>query len=288
MTQSGAPKSQDHSANHAEDAQNTPPPADRPTSEVESPPPPPEHNNGGNHSNHAPWWRDKHFIVQLAIFVVTIVIAGIYKGQLKEMVESNRINSESLQSVQRGLVTFGGLQTGVRLVGPDKKTWLGNEIAVAWVNSGNTPAKSMVIRGNVQAWRSDLPEGFGFPEDKVNSPAVIGPKSNYGINVRVSKTDLLDTWNGNSRIFFWGSVLYKDAFKGDPDRLSEFCAEMTHVTLVATPVPVQPVPGKPTPIAPSIGEADTLAGFQWQACREHNCYDEDCKDYSSKVKIMRE
>jgi hypothetical protein len=290
MNESKDPKAEHNSSDHRNNASDGGAFSHNSTTE-NNPSAPTEQSDATNHSKQAPWWQDKHFVVQLLIFATTVVIACIYRGQLHQMNESNSINSEGLQSVQRSLVNFGGLQLGVRLVGPpDGKTWLGNEIAVAWANGGNTPAKSMVIRGNVQAWRGNLPEGFGFPENNVNSPAVIGPKSVYGINVTVSKTDLLDAWRGNSRIFFWGSVLYKDVFKGDPDRLSEFCAEMTHVALnpMVTPAPT-PTPGQPVPGAPAV-DPDTLnlAGFQWQACKEHNCYDDDCKDYASKVKIMRE
>lgn len=286
MNESEDPQAKHNSGDHGSNASDGD--ASTHSSMTENDPSAPtEQNDATNHSKQAQWWHDKHFIVQLLIFATTVIIAFIYRGQLLQMTESNRINSEGLQSVQRAFVNFGGLQIGVKIVGlPDGKTWQGNEIAVGWTNSGNTPAKSIAIRGFIQAWRTDLPEGFAFPENKVNTPAVIGPKANYSDNDTVSKTDLMDAWHGNTHIFLWGSLLYKDVFQGDPDRLSEFCVELTHITL--TPAATPPAPATGQPAAPVAAEPDNLVGFQWQACKEHNCYDEDCKDYSSKVKLMRE
>jgi hypothetical protein len=221
-----------------------------------------------NHiNNRAPAWQ--------AICAIILTVFNILLYRVSDRA------TETSRASERAFVNFGGLQPGVRIVGEDRKAWVGYEIVVFWVNSGSTPAKSIAIQGDVQAWRTDLPAGFAFSENKTNSPAVIGPKASYGINVMVSKTDLLDAWHANAHIFYWGSVLYKDSFQGDPDRLSEFCAEMTHVTL-STSTP------QPAPVQPALlTDPDILATFQWQACREHNCYDEDCQDYSSKVKTMR-
>ena len=191
--------------------------------------------------------------------------------------------TETSRASERAFVNFGQLTMGVRLIAPDGKTWNGQEFALNWINSGNTPAKGIVIETNAQAFRSDLPLGYPFPENKATSLAVIGPKGAYGTLAQISTTDIMDSWSNKSRIFFWGSLVYNDTFSGDPDRLSEFCVEMTHITLAPSQNPASPTPPGPAVAAPP----DAVVGFQWQACREHNCYDEDCKDYSIKVKQMR-
>jgi hypothetical protein len=202
---------------------------------------------------------------------------------------SNRA-TETSRATERAFLNFSALGSGVKLVAPDSKTWIGQEFLLNWLNTGNTPAKGIVIQDHVEALHSDLPIGYPFPETKTPSLAVIGPKGSYATLARVTNIDLLDAWQAKSRIFFWGSVVYRDTFPGDPDRLSEFCVEMTHVAF-GTSLPGNQNPATPksialsTPVAPST--PDTLAGFQWQACREHNCYDEDCKDYSAKIKEMR-
>jgi len=183
------------------------------------------------------------------------------------------------------------LGLGVNLTGQDFQTWIGQEFSLNWINSGNTPASSIVIQTNVQAWRSDLPSNYDFPENKQNALAVIGPKGTYGTLARVSKEDLMDAWQAKSRLFFWGSVVYKDIFPKDPDRLSEFCVEMTHITFPSpTSGTKQTAPKaipQPTtePITPPI--TGGVIAFQWQACHQHNCYDQDCADYSDRVKNAR-
>lgn len=191
---------------------------------------------------------------------------------------SDRANETSRAS-ERAFVNFAQPGVGVRLVGADGK-WLGQEVALNWINSGNTPASDIVIQTNIQVWRADLPTGYAFPENKDSALAVIGPKAIYGTNGQITKADLIDAWRGKARLFSWGSVLYKDVFPDDPDRLSEFCVELTHITLGN----VQPQGGT-TQAFPT--DPDVLQAFQWQACAEHNCYDEGCKDYSSKIKKMR-
>jgi hypothetical protein len=196
---------------------------------------------------------------------------------------------QTSRASERAYLSFVQLGLGVDLLGNDLRTWSGQEFLLNWLNSGNTPATGVVIETNAQAWRSSLPEGFDFPEikDKNKTVAAIGPKSSYGTTSDINKDDLMDAWAGKSRIFFWGSVVYKDVFPGDPDRLSEFCVEMTHVTFKQAPETNRPTPRAGGAAAPDQSVPPAIVGgvvgYQWQACREHNCYDQDCKDYFDRV-----
>jgi len=201
--------------------------------------------------------------------------------------------TETSRASERAFINFSHLGSGVTLVAPGDGNWTGQEFDLNWINNLNTPANDIVIQANVQAWRSPaLPLGYDFPENRQNALAVIGPKGTYGTIARVSKVDLMDAWQANSHIFFWGSVVYRDIFPDDPDRLSEFCVEMTHVTFAGSPQAINQAPPK-TGVGQAIGQptiAPTPAGvvaFQWEACREHNCYDQGCKDYSACVKAAR-
>src|SRR5216683_448536 len=179
---------------------------------------------------------------------------------------------ETARANERAFLSFSGPNLGPRFTSSSGE-WIGYEIGLNWTNSGNTPAKDAVIQANAQVWPTELPMGFSYPDSKdsrVN--AVVGPKSAYGTLALVSKNDIISTWQGKSRLFFWGEVAYKDIFPGDPDRLTEFCVELTHLT----------TNGKELS-DPSFA----LIGFQWQACRTHNCYDEDCKNYDARVKELR-
>ena len=80
-----------------------------------------------------------------------------------------------------------------------------------------------------------------------------------------------------------------------PDRLTEFCVELTHLTVtMLSPTPQatdkkdiqKNTGGSAETVNPESPNA-ILAGFQWQECPTHNCYDEDCKDYAERVKSAR-
>lgn len=100
------PKRQDTGANHGND------PHDSGTLRAASPrigsdpPTPPERNNSNDDS--APLskrlevWK---FVGEVIIIIITLYIACVYSGQLNQMIESNRISRESLQSVQRAFIT---------------------------------------------------------------------------------------------------------------------------------------------------------------------------------------
>jgi len=198
---------------------------------------------------------------------------------------------ETSRASERAFLNFSQLGLGVKLIGADAR-WAGQEFSLNWTNSGNTPASDVVIDAGAQAWRTDLPPGYNFPENRANTLSVVGPKGVYGTIATVSNVDLMDSWSGRSRIFFWGSVVYKDIFREDPDRLSEFCIEMTHVTFATGAPPqsqtVQRVPTTPSTAAGIVAPtSDTMTAFQWQACREHNCYDQGCADYTQRVKDAR-
>ena len=70
--------------------------------------------------------------------------------------------------------------------------------------------------------------------------------------------------NKQLRIFMWGWITYKDGFAGTPLRVTEFCDELTNITSTKDDL------------------SDPTADIHWEpsVCREHNCYDKDCRDYS--------
>jgi hypothetical protein len=170
--------------------------------------------------------------------------------------------------------------------------WIGQEIALLWINGGNTAARDAVIQTNAAPFFPDIPEGYTFPLALPKTKVVIGPKGTYGTNIIVSKDVIADYWHSKKRIFIWGDVVYKDVFFEQPDRLTEFCVELTHLAVNQLAPSTGPA-GKilPTITAPQQTDVErasaALAAFQWQQCPEHNCYDEDCKDYSARIKEMR-
>lgn len=222
----------------------------------------------------------------LALFTAVLVL---FTSKLYEVGKST---DETARSSQRAFLSFSSIGLGVRL-SDVSKNWTGQEFSLNWINTGNTPASEAVIQTNGQPWPTDLPKGFEFPLLPEKVTAVVGPKGTYGTNVQLSKDLLASAWSGKSRIFFWGTVVYKDVFPSDPDRVSEFCVEMTHITMgnlpsTSTPLDKSVQLPQPMPQPFSIDAPTTaIVNAQWQTCREHNCYDEGCKDYSLRVKESR-
>lgn len=70
------------------------------------------------------------------------------------------------------------------------------------------------------------------------------------------------------RLYVWGWASYNDVFKGTPGHLSEFCDELTDVTISSEDASL------------------SSAQFNWKLllCRNHNCYDNECSDYAERLK----
>jgi hypothetical protein len=191
----------------------------------------------------------------------------------------SRSTDETSRVSQRAFVNFNGLQVGVNLANNEQKEWVGQEFTLNWINSGNTPASRVDIRTKAQTWRSDLPADYDFPTEKIANSPTIGPKLVYGTNVQITKNDILDAWHGNSKLFFWGTVVYRDIFfPTDPDHVTEFCIQPVHIVFQT------PFPDFTKPITPNFAG---VVAMQWQECPQHNCYDDDCRDYHDRVKEAR-
>jgi hypothetical protein len=165
--------------------------------------------------------------------------------------------------------------------------WMGTEFEVYWSNSGTTVAKAATFQDTAKPFFEDLPKTYDFPLESEKTEGVVSPKGVYGTSLLIPRSQLEDAWRSKSRMFVWGTVVYKDAFEGDPLRVSEFCIEIFHLTVSYITPPI-PVANQPTP-APSIGAPNTtIATFQLRSCSRgaHTCYDEDCKDYADRIKDM--
>lgn len=180
---------------------------------------------------------------------------------------------ETSRATQRAFVSFTGISPNVALSNAQDRTKKqAQELTLNWLNSGATPAKDAVMVGSFEAWRGDLPQGFDFQDiAKVDSTSqiVIGPHQGTSMNIIVSIDNFRAQRAGTDRMFFWGWIAYRDIFPDSPARLTEFCTEMIQVA-----------------IDPKKDMEDITNTLAWntQTCRHHNCYDQDCQDYPSRIK----
>jgi len=148
--------------------------------------------------------------------------------------EANRINRESLQSVQRAFIIFTMDFTIVRLANEDGKTvaW---RFQLAIENTGNTPAKEV---RNYTNWRCELSEDFPFPDlDDAGNLITVGSGNTLPVWVAgkskifsfphdISHEYIRRAEQGQGHLYFWGWASYRDVFEGTPVHHTEFCYEV--------------------------------------------------------------
>lgn len=215
----------------------------------------------------------------------TAIFTGVLTVFTWKMYEVSKATSETSRASERAFLSFSGPALAARNNDLQTGQWASYQLSLNWTNSGSTPATTAVIQANGQIWPTDLPDGFAFPLLPERTRAVFGPKATYGTSINVPSVDWIQSWHGAGRLFVWGTVVYRDAFPRDPERLSEFCAEIHHIVIG----PIQPpAAGAAAPALTIENPNAQIVGFQWQACRQHNCYDNDCRDYTERVADARQ
>ncbi len=159
--------------------------------------------------------------------------------------------------------------------------WLAENFLNVWENSGTTPAKEGVMVGTYQLAPVDsgLPANFAFPLDnvpRVYSP--VGPKSKVSITVRVPLDAINAAHTGRYQLYFWGAYVYRDVFDWDPPRVTEFCYYIPELLTFQY--------GRQVEINGKLSEPNIQLHWQNAICREHNCYDEQCKDYEQIKSLL--
>jgi len=231
-------------------------------------------------------WKSSGPVAKLtAVFagvaaLATVVYAFASVWQLIELTKSNHISRDALESVQRAFVTFKEINREVsnELLPPYDKIW---GISANWQNSGTTPAiliARYIGAGNEEKIGPSPAHFIGRVEDRITIPGEIGPKSERRVGP-IEKPETL-IFGGmtfppadrekilkvvqSENFCIWGWIIYRDVFfPNTPTRLTEFCTYM------------------------ASGYIDKT-GFHpnLQACDEHNCTDENCKDYNTMMQLV--
>lgn len=277
-TSTSPPKGNDKSDDHTGDSPHCSPLADSPSSKLGNPSTPPKHQNPNNHSSNLPWWRraePRGFIIQLLLLAVGIWVAKIYSCQLNQMIESNRINREALESVQRAFIFYDN--TGAARVRTDntKQSLHSWRFSPTIANSGTTAAIQAIQQFHIMAGLPNEPTGEMFRGDVAqNSTAMtIGPKQPQGVGrqnldeFKIFGRELTENFDNfptakiQPGIFLWGWVVYQDVFfPNTRPHVMEYCQRLAE----ADYFPTNPLP---------------KIGFVYANCTEHNCTDNQCKDY---------
>ena len=275
-------KNQPETADHTGDPQHSGTLGNAISGKPCNPSTPPKDSDANDHSSQSPYWKKRetwNFIVQTLLLIVGVYVAKIYSCQLGQMVESNSINREALENVQRAFVRVTGITVdhgAIQTPGGVQGHW---EIGAHWENSGSTPALNVIQSFDVKNL-SDEPDETTFvgghnPSEYV--PSVIGPRAPQDSGILRRPENFI--FGGLSpptkshptviavgeRPIAWGWIAYKDAF--DSSHVTEFCQELIEVRSSIN-----------RPINAPVGSG---LSFRWDGCKHHNCQDKYCSDYNS-------
>jgi len=218
-------------------------------------------------------------ICTIAIALATIAYFIVSFYQLRAMRQSNEINRQSLQSVQRAFITYRGVRNGRFRTNPTKDLPHYWTFHAAIENSGTTPAITVIAQYQVGVQSPNGPTEEAFRGKMVDNsaPITVGPKATQELGARhidealIFGHDLADNLSDMStatiqpNIFSWGWVVYRDVFPNTRPHVTEFCQVLTGASFILSPSPR---------ITLDLG-----------ACREHNCTDNECKDYDKIMEI---
>lgn len=226
-------------------------------------------------------------IVALATIciLITTVIYTFYAGrQWLAMLDSNTINKESLEAVQRAFVTFqkinlDAIRTSLQ---SDERSWVFTAIVE---NSGTTPAINRIqyFSGSNDLQGEPSEEQFIGPNND-RLIGEIGPKAEKGIGPLIKADSfVLGTFPLSSigskefheffrskRILLWGWVGYRDVFPSTRPHITEFCEEVNGVGAAETHAAIPSTKIDLMQLQPTLN---------FKECEGHNCTDEHCRDY---------
>jgi hypothetical protein len=240
-----------------------------------------------NESSHPRWWQRidwSQVVLDLLLLIVGIKLAYIYSGQLDQMIESNRISREAVESVQRPFIDFKTINQvrSFYTVGKEKVHFW--KLTLAFENSGNTTAARAVNIATRDILESE-PDETRFQKTSRDflSEQPIGPKALsfikfhpilekdlFGHELPDDPTSLIGYQVGNGKLkqFIWGWVAYNDGFKGTKTHLTEYCVQLTEVE------------------ATGMEAGRINGGIGFQQCKNHNCTDDYCPDYQAIIDAL--
>lgn len=209
---------------------------------------------------------------------------GQFKAILSKMTESNNINRESLESVQRAFVVSHDVTQGRHIITDQEGEHAIWSFTMPWENTGTTPASI-----TSQAFFADKLSGEPTEEQFARKPliqnAVMGPKAIRNVG-NVTATDIslfghelphrdqdviampiqtLIQYGGPLQVF-WGWVTYRDILPNTQLHVTEFCEYLSSIVIVRD-------------------NPQTPFGFGWLPCDHHNCADKQCEDYKAIVEL---
>ena len=224
-----------------------------------------------------------------AAFCAASIYALIAAFQLCQIQESNQISRESLESVQRAFVSFQNFEY-FRIQDPDNPDTHKWDVLADFDNNGATNAIDVVGILQIQELPTE-PTDEQFRGPYTHFPILsIPPKSKRAVRIAqpiaeplifgidlgpVITTRTPSQTHFNRHLFVWSWVYYRDVFAKNKPHVTEFCNQLSGINLLTenyNPKASSLVPGN--------------VNFSYAGCADHNCEDQQCKDYNAIVALV--
>jgi hypothetical protein len=232
MEELNTPQGQDNTAERSNNRQNSSPAiANVSTVTPTDPSSPCKHTEAAKCENSPPWWKKLdvyRFLAELAILAITVRIACIYSDQLSQMIESNRINRDALQSVQRAFISFSPRMNIGTTIKNNRIVAFHPQVPIS--NSGATPTKNMHDYVSVYPGKDAITKDFKFTDiGRTGGPEAIfiGPHDTiwyYANPIDIRDAQAAQSHSGHVYVYGWAT--YNDRFEGTPQHITMFCYEL--------------------------------------------------------------
>jgi hypothetical protein len=182
----------------------------------------------------------------------------------------NRQATNASIASQRAFISFLGVGGIEKISQGDPPSIVGYSVHLPMINSGNTATRISDFEISMALIDGAPGDGLEFeslPHSR-RQKFVFGPKQAFdSIPVFVPLDSLSQVEQGKKHLILWGWNIYRDIFEKTPTHLSEFCIEIIN----------------PRWSASNRSNPSTELKIDNPPCPTHNCYDEDCGDYSKRV-----
>lgn len=223
------------------------PPSDSPVSKI-------GHQQENTNKPQKRFWRDwepmEKFTLIIAVFTIlySIVTYGLY-GVTKDTLI---INKRAFLYCKEVNIIPNTTKDGK--IDPAKS----NNIAILWVNSGETPARKVIISVNYCFRKGELPNDFSYPgmTGQEQPIMMVSPKSEI-TSLFALPNSIFNNLEGNS-LFIYGEVSYIDVF--NVSHKTQFCQKYVTTRF-------------------NMKEAASPDKYMFSPCGKHDCCDDDCPKY---------
>ncbi len=177
----------------------------------------------------------------LALFTFLLIVVGAVQGAFLYRTDqgthkaadaaqkSSKVAEDSLFKLQRASIFMPDMNTNWhRDTERDGKFWW--HFRPVFHNSGNTQPLDMLTNVVFVLRDTPLPEGYDFPPDANNQPAVVIPHGAiYGRSQNLTDDQLIEVQKGTKFYYIYGTVTYRDVFDGTPVHTTKFCRQVINI-----------------------------------------------------------